>query len=250
MDPITNLILLFFVSILLNIIGAMTGSIGFILIPVLMWFGLPPHTAIGTFRLAMFPVGATTVHRYHGADLIDKNHTWMLLIILPIASLIGAHFVFLVDEAFIKKAIAIIIFFFIILLLSDKKIGMVAEHLKSGPFKTTLGIVLMCIIGLYGGAFGAGAVTLFMMMHVLLHKHTFLKGIAHGMTAGLIISIVAGIVFVIKGAVSYPHLISLGLGGMIGAWIGAHIAVKKGNKLVRYALITMMTITGIAMVFF
>ncbi len=98
-------------------------------------------------------------------------------------------------------------------MLADKKIGMAMQHIESGPLKKVIGIVFLLIIGLYEGAFGAGAVTLFMMTHVLLHRYTFLHGIAYGMTAGLILSVVAGIVFVIKGAVSYPYLIVMCLGG-------------------------------------
>ncbi len=105
MDPATNLALLFAASLILNIIGSMTGSMGFIMIPVLLWFGLPAHTAIGTFRLAMLPISAMMVHQYHSAKLIDKEHTTTLLILLPAASLVGANLVFLVEEAFIKKAI-------------------------------------------------------------------------------------------------------------------------------------------------
>ena len=50
------------------------------------------------------------------------------------------------------------------------------------------------------------------------------------------LSVSAVTIFIIKGIINYPVGIALFLGMMIGGYLGAHSAIKKGNKWLKFLL--------------
>jgi len=59
----------------------------------------------------------------------------------------------------------------------------------------------------------------------------------------VLITIIAAITFTIKGVVNYQYGIPLFIGSIIGGYFGAHIAIKKGEKLLK--IITIILSIGL-----
>ena len=65
-------------------------------------------------------------------------------------------------------------------------------------------------------------------------------------------SVQAVVLFVLlafQGLVWWPHAIAGLAGGIIGSHIGSHIAIRKGDKFVKYMLAIVMLTSGIALLF-
>lgn len=65
--------------------------------------------------------------------------------------------------------------------------------------------------------------------------------------AGLVLAVTAVIVFAANRVIDYGYGIVLLTGGLLGGYIGAHIAIKKGDVWVKYVFAILVGIFGIAL---
>ena len=103
-------------------------------------------------------------------------------------------------------------------------------------------------IALYGGYFGGGIgiVNLAMLAAVgmtSIHAMNALKSVL-----GIAINGVAAAVFVLKGAIYWPHAIVMIAGALLGGYFGAHYAQKLPQAWVRAFVI--LVGTGMTLYFF
>jgi len=104
------------------------------------------------------------------------------------------------------------------------------------------------VVAVYGGYFGGGMgiVNLAMLAAVGMtdiHAMNALKSIL-----GIAINGVAAFVFVVKGAISWPHAIVMIAGALVGGYFGAHYAQRLPQAWVRAFVI--LVGTGMTVYFF
>jgi uncharacterized membrane protein YfcA len=58
------------------------------------------------------------------------------------------------------------------------------------------------------------------------------------------------IIFAFSGLIAYGAGIALLLGMVIGGYLGAHIAIKKGDLFVKLAFSVIVAISGLKLLFF
>ncbi|MBU2260069.1 hypothetical protein KKC44_05705, partial [Patescibacteria group bacterium] len=63
-----------------------------------------------------------------------------------------------------------------------------------------------------------------------------------------IMSSTAAAIFIANDLVNYPYAISLAAGFAIGAWVGAGIGAKKGNRFIKILMISIIMISVIKLV--
>ena len=66
----------------------------------------------------------------------------------------------------------------------------------------------------------------------------------------LFLSLVSLITFMANGIVDYPLGISLFLGMLVGGYLGAHTAVRKGEVRVKTIFTIIVILSGIKLLFF
>jgi hypothetical protein len=99
------------------------------------------------------------------------------------------------------------------------------------------------MLGIYGGFFSGGYVTLLTASYVTLFRMTFVEAIATTKLINVFSSLVATIVFIVRGLVDYKLGIILSITMFIGGIIGSHFALKLSNIwLRRIFLITVITL--------
>ena len=78
-----------------------------ITIPTLLFFGLPPHVAIGTDRFGIIGVGAAGWLQFHKEGMINYRIGFTTAIPVLIGAVIGSNLVLEIDEALFKNIIII-----------------------------------------------------------------------------------------------------------------------------------------------
>jgi len=68
---LVSLLIVFVVGIIGGSYGTLVGGTSIITIPVLIFLGLPPHTAIGTDRLGIAGLTITGWYKFHEKGLIN-----------------------------------------------------------------------------------------------------------------------------------------------------------------------------------
>jgi hypothetical protein len=238
----SGLSIIFVVSILGGAFGTLVGGTSLLTIPVLIFLGLPPHTAIGTDRLGIS--GLTTVgwYKFHQKGLIHYSISLWMGVAALIGSFLGANLVLGISMGLLRKIIAAATVLILIIVVAQPRLGL--EKRKQGIRGRAYGtgIFLGFIIGIYGGFYGAMAGTFLLYVLLFVFEQTFLEGAATLKLTSLMMTTMAAAVFASKGAIDYPMAAAMFLGCAIGSYIGAHYSDRIGNVWIKRLFIFIVLI--------
>jgi uncharacterized protein len=239
----------FLIGIVSAFIGTLVGAGGLISIPFLIFVGLPPHIAIATNRFGALGRNFTTTIKFWHA----KKILWKYIPILSVLALggayIGANILLAVSEESISRVVGIIMIAILPFVFLNKDMGVIRK--KVSKLKEIIGYLFYFLIMIFGGFFGGGAGTLvfYTMMHFL--GLTIVESNAtDSLPGGLMLSIIVTIIFAINGLINYGVGIVLLLGMALGGYLGAHTAIKKGNKWVKMVFVVFVLLSAVKLLFF
>ncbi|MBP6880115.1 sulfite exporter TauE/SafE family protein [Candidatus Saccharibacteria bacterium] len=240
---IFNFILTFTGGLLAAGIGVAAGGGGIISVGVLTLLGLPLPMALATNRVGALSASMTALYKYNKAKKIDWVLAFKLLPLGIIGGLLGSELLNHTPTHLLKGLFISIIIVTIIMILFNPKIGL-TETTKSKMINS-IGYIVFLVLSLIGGLIGAGAGTIFIFMNSFFFGKTLLVAQATNMPSWLGLSLVASIVFASNNLVNIPLAIALLCGMSIGGYIGARLAILKGNKFIKKLMIVMLIIVAI-----
>jgi uncharacterized membrane protein YfcA len=227
-------LMIFIIGILNGFINVTVGGAGLINTPLLLALGLHPYSAIATTKFITFASGLAGSTRYHRGNIFrNKKLVLFILILSLIGGVIGAQLTFLINELLLRWTIvgvAVIVLLVTIFKHPKKETEDVIRHTKIQYTVALLGIFFTSI---YGGSIGMGAGIVVIAILVHYMKFSYVQSSALMTLFTLALTFGSAVTFMLKGAVSYEFGIPLFIGSAIGGWMGAHIAIKKGNKLIK-----------------
>jgi hypothetical protein len=112
------------------------------------------------------------------------------------------------------------------------------------------GFLLYFLIAVYDGFLGAGAGFLIAYLFIFVFGLTYIEANATEKIPFLFNAIVSISVFAGHHIINYPFGIAMMAGTLIGGYIGANTAVKRGDKFVRIAFIIIVVVSEIKFIFF
>ncbi|MFC1809080.1 sulfite exporter TauE/SafE family protein [Candidatus Omnitrophota bacterium] len=229
LTPNIHYLIVFIGGLGAGFIGVLVGGCSFFTIPLLIFVGLPPHIAIATNRLGLLGMIFTGGYKYHRQHLIDYKIGFLIGVMALIGSICGAHLMLSLDTAVLKIVIAILSCILLLIIIFQPERGLVECKKKTTKKDYVVGSVLSFALGVYGGFYGAGVGTMLSYMLVLLFGKTFLQSAGTRKIPMLLLSIMATMIFILKGVINYPYALLLFVGMAIGAFVGAHHAKAIGN---------------------
>jgi uncharacterized membrane protein YfcA len=239
---LVNLSIIFVVGIIGSTFGTLVGGTSLITIPVLIFLGLPPHTAIGTDRLGISGLTSVGWYKFHEKGLIHYPIALIMGVAALVGSFFGANLALQISMALLKKIIAMATILLLLLLIAQPRLGVEKKERVIKRHEYGVGLFFSFIVGIYGGFYGAMAGTLLMYICLFTFKQTFLEGTATFKLSSLMMTTMAAVVFARKGAIDYPMAIAMFLGCAIGSYIGAHYADRIGNIWIKRLFILIVLI--------
>jgi len=246
---LVNLSIIFVVGIIGSSFGTLVGGTSLITIPVLIFLGLPPHTAIGTDRLGISGLASVGWYKFHEKGLIHYPIALVMGVAALAGSFLGANLVLQISMALLKKIIAMGTIFLLILLIGQPRLGVEKKERVIQRHEYGVGLFMSFIVGVYGGFYGAMAGTFLLYISLFTFKQTFLEGTATIKLSSLMMTMMAAFVFARKGAIDYPMAIAMFLGCAIGSYIGAHYSDRIGNVWIKRLFILIVVIMVIKLLF-
>ena len=218
-------------------VNVMAGGGSLLTMPVMVLLGMKGPLANGTNRVAILAqcVSATAAFFRQGfADL--RLSVTLSLCALP-GALCGAWMGTKLEGVWFNRTLAGLMVA-IMILMARKKKGAPDGNADGTerPKRIAAAHALMVLAGLYGGFIQAGVGFIFM---AILHRVMGLDLVRVNMHKVFIIgayTIVALIVFAARGHVAWYAGLCLAAGNAAGGWIGSHVAVKKGERLIQMIL--------------
>src|SRR3989344_111609 len=248
MPEIINLILVFLVGIVASFFSSTVGGSAMISIPALIFLGLPPQIAIATDRLGGFGSQATSLFKFWKADKIVWKYIPLLAVVSVIGSVIGANILLSVNPEILQKLTGFLLLVFLPFVIFNKNIGV--QHTETSKFKKTIGYIVYFFLQIFNSFFGVGTGPFFFYTLVIAFGLSMIEASATRIIPLIIMAISSVIVFALHGIIDYKVGIILLLGMAIGGYIGAHVALKKGNAWVKGLFAIMVTVAGIKLLFF
>ncbi|HEX8737247.1 MAG TPA: sulfite exporter TauE/SafE family protein [Pyrinomonadaceae bacterium] len=219
------LILLFFIT---SAVGVVTGSNSLVTVPIMFQFGVEPRVAVATnmFGLTFMSIGATIP--FLGKGVIDRRKMPKLVVLTVIASAIGASLVGLIAGGAIKIIVSVSMIVVTIFTLLKRDAGVEkAENISSNTILSAY--VLTFLLGIYGGLYSGGYVTMLTPCFVAFFGMTFTEAVANTKLINVFSSLVASAIFAFQGLIDYKLGIILAVTMFAGAYIGAHVVTKLND---------------------
>ena len=222
------LLILIFLFFATSVIGVVTGSNSLITVPVMFQFGVDPREAVATnmFGLTFMNVGATIPFLRQG--IIDRKKVAPLVSITLVASALGALLVLWITPANIKLLVSVAMIAVTVFTLLKRDAG-VAQAAEISTRATVLTYVLTFALGVYGGLYSGGYVTMLTAVYVAFFGMTFTESVASTKLINIFSSAIATLIFMWQGLVDYRLGFILAVTMFVGAYIGAHTVTKLSD---------------------
>lgn len=228
-------LMLFGVALLAGCIDAIAGGGGLLTIPALLWAGLSPLQALATNKLQASFGSFTATWNYSRQGLIKPSEHRAAIILSFLGAISGAWTVQKIDPAFLAQLIPILLMAFALYFMFSPKLGEQerAQRISKNAFAVTAGFG----IGFYDGFFGPGTGTFFVIAFVTLLGYSLPKATAGTKLLNFTSNIASLILFAFSGHILWLLGLTMGVGQIIGSFIGSKLAIRHGVQLIRPLLV-------------
>ena len=196
-------------------------------------FGIEPRVALATnmFALTFMSVGGTLPFLKGG--VIPRRRLPLLLILTLAGSVLGALLVLVVPQKAMPLIISASMIAVAIFLIVNRDAGVVPAEGEPSRTAEFAGYAATFLLGIYGGFFSGGYVTLLTAIYVVLFRLTFVEAVSATKLINIFSSLVATLIFMWRGLVDYRLGIILSGAAFVGAVIGARVSLKMNNLWLR-----------------
>lgn len=225
-------------------VNAIAGGGTFFTFSALIATGVPPITANATSSVAITPGNITGALAYHREIRAHGPRFVGLILVSLLGGLLGAALVLLVDNQQFRALVPWFLGFATLLFAGGPRIQAWTRQVRARESvdptqrpNRLWGRLFQFCVATYGGFFGAG------MGIVMLAGLAITEGEDHHVLTALknllamVIQLVALVLFVAGGLVSWPHCLAITAAAMIGGWTGGSIARRLPAKIVRLFVI-------------
>jgi len=235
------LLLLCSVAFIAGYIDAIAGGGGLLTVPALLTAGLPPHVVLGTNKLAATFGSLTASVTYYRKKLFNPDFWRYSLVFTAIGAILGTLAVDQISTELLEKILPILILFAALYTLfnrmqPDDRLALPEKNRKLYWQQRLQGLTL----GFYDGVAGPGAGAFWMVSTMALYKINLLLASGVARTMNFVSNGFSLAAFIILGHVHFTLGIAMGLCLMLGAWLGAHSAIRFGSKFIRPIFISVV----------
>jgi uncharacterized membrane protein YfcA len=236
MDPATLLLLLVFLTgLLAGVMNAMAGGGSFVTLPALVMAGLDPRAANITSTVALFPGQLTTA--WVGRRLVEgaAGLSFRALLGISLAGGAAGALLLLATPSRIFAALVPWLVLFATAVFAWGSFGRhpAAEGRRMPRWRVA---TAQAAIGTYGGYFGGGIGFLMMAWMTIAGQGTR-AAVATKNTLAAAMNASAVAVFALSPEVDWRQALVLGLGSMLGGWLGGQALKRVPEKPLRLGIV-------------
>ena len=243
-------LLILSVGIVAGFVDAVAGGGGLIMLPGLLFAGVPVSSAIATNKLCgTFGALTSTLKFAQGKQISWSACAWMALPVVG-GSFIGSRSIHHLPTAWAEPVVIVLIVAITAFVVLNPSFGIdkagasetESELNKPSAFQRAIwSVIAGAAIGFHDGFFGPGTGIFLVFALLSLRPIDFLKATGTTKLLNFLANITALITFAHTGTIVY----SLGLYGAIGvitgSYLGANFATQKGAAFIRPIFIVVTT---------
>jgi uncharacterized membrane protein YfcA len=225
------------VALAAGTIDAVAGGGGLLTVPALLAAGLPPHLALGTNKgQSVFGSFAALV-RFSRSGLVDRRRARVAFPLGLVGSFAGAALVLAVPPSTLRPVVVVLLAAVAVFVGVRRPPQPRFEDAPPRRGATVLAGGAALAIGAYDGFFGPGTGTFLIVAYVGLLGDGLARASASAKVVNFASNFAALVLFASRGTVAWRIALPMAAAQLAGGWIGAHLAVRRGDALVRRAVV-------------
>jgi uncharacterized protein len=243
-------LMLFVISLLANLFSALAGGgAGLIQLPVLIFLGLPFSIALATHKVATVALGVgATLRHMRGGNLEPKFSAFILACGLP-GVIIGASIILHVPDQIARIALGMLTAGLGIYSALSPTLGQQAQSRNRHQQGMVTGGLVIFLIGILNGSLTSGTGLFLTLWLVRWFGLDYKAAVAYTLVlVGLFWNASGAITLGIQGEIYWPWIPVLLLGSLIGGYLGAHLAIIKGNKVIKRTYEVIALLIGVKLI--
>jgi uncharacterized membrane protein YfcA len=238
--PSSQIAILTVLMLVTGAIGAITGGNSLINVPIMIAVGMSPRQAVATNMFAVTFMTISATARFARARVLRWPLLLPLGIITLLTSALGALIAVKLPETTVKIVVGISMGVLVLFIALQRK----AEPPPPSSARRAAGYVGATLLGVYGGFFSGGYTTLMTVLCTVCFSLTMMESVAVTKPVNLVSCAAASVVFFIGGLVDLRVGLPLAAANLAGGWVGAHAALRGGDRFVR--LLFLLTVAALA----
>lgn len=230
-------------------LNSLVGGGGLISLPVLMLLNIPPHSVLGTNKLASSSGTITSIIYFIKKKKINIFITSVCSPFSFFGSFLGVKSILRIDGDFLYYIVPFLIISLAIYMIFAKKFGINNNFKKASWYSLFLGMILAFIMGFYDGFFGPGTGLFLIFGLTKIFKTDLIFSSGNSKILNLVSNLTAFYFFMIEGHVNYIYGLFMGLFMMIGGFFGSKIAMKGGIKFIKHIFVIIAIASSISIIY-
>ncbi|MEU6204927.1 TSUP family transporter [Micromonospora musae] len=239
----SSLITLLSAAAMAGWVDAVVGGGGLLLLPALLVVapGLPVATVLGTNKLAAIAGTATAAATYARRTKIDWAVTGPAAGLAVLSSGVGAVLAGAVPASAYRPVVLVVLLSVALFVVLRPRLGVVSLPHRRTPARVAAAVVLAGVgIALYDGLIGPGTGTFLVLAFTALVGADFVHGSAMAKVVNAGTNLGALVVFAATGHVWWLLGAGMAVCNIVGAAVGARMALRRGAGFVRIVLLVVV----------
>jgi len=243
-------LLIFFISLIANLFSALAGGgAGLIQLPALIFLGLPFGLALATHKVATIALGLGATVRHLKDNRIERDFALLMIVTGIPGVVLGASFILQIPDQIATTALGFLTMGLGIYSLFSPELGQSYQIKNRHAKGYFIGGLVLFVIGILNGSLTSGTGLFVTLWLIRWFGFDYKLAVAYTLVfVGLFWNSSGAITLGLLGDIHWLWIPALLLGSFIGGYLGAHLSIVKGNRLIKRSFEVVTLLIGIKLV--
>ena len=243
-------LLIFIISLVANVFSALAGGgAGLIQLPVLIFLGLPFGVALATHKVATIALGIGATARHLRDSHLERQFALFMVCAGVPGVILGASFILQVPDQMAQIALGILTLGLSVYSFFSPKLGQQHTPIHRDIHGYLSGGIALFLIGVLNGSLTSGTGLFVTLWLIRWFGMDYKRAVAYTLIlVGLFWNGAGAITLGLLGEIYWLWIPALLLGSVIGGYLGAHLAIVKGNKLIKRSFEVVTLLIGLKLI--
>jgi len=237
-------LLIFAISLVANIFSALSGGgAGLIQLPALIFLGLPFGLALATHKVATVALGLGATARHLRNNRLERRFALLMIASGLPGVIIGASVILHVPGRMAEIALGILTLGLSVYSFLSPRLGQHYQPQHRDHSGYLIGGAVLFFIGFLNGSLTSGTGLFATLWLVRWFGMDYSRAVAYTLVlVGIFWNATGAITLGMLGNIYWLWIPALLLGSVLGGYLGAHLAIIKGNTLIKrsFELVTLL----------
>ena len=237
-------ILLLVVSLVANAFSAFAGGgAGLLQFPALIFLGLPFAIALATHKVATVALGVGATMRHLRESRLEQRFVLTILGTGLPGVVLGAGIILQVPDRIALFALGLLTLSLGVYSMLKRELGQQYRPRNREGMGLWLGGLGLFVIGMLNGSLTSGTGLFVTLWLVRWFGLDYQRAVAYTLVlVGIFWNGGGALTLGLLGEIKWEWLPALLLGSLLGGYLGAHLAIKKGNRSIKrvFELVTIL----------